>query len=311
MMQSENQKWTMSEHYGEIMEKRKEIEEKNKDIAYNNKFKPADKQERLIALPHAWLPYPDLKKNDMFGDPFNYWVNTTIAGAQLEYEQNCDKCKLQSLPEFKTATTWDVQLSHIRDNETVSEAIQKQFQLREEKNSCPVASCAKEEKDSTQTISPFKATSENHWLINVDISSIPEACHQDFYKELYECKIPKALILNDTVYKLGQAQFNRRDTHFVSWHYDSKTNNMVYYDSITPKDKESTRFWLASMSDLKDLVPSSMQYFRTNLTADKINDILALQTSMFYVNFVYICTTHSTCSHWILKINRCHIEKLN
>ena len=105
MMQSENQKWTMSEHYGEIMEKRKEIEEKNKDIAYNNKFKPADKQERLIALPHAWLPYPDLKKNDMFGDPFNYWVNTTIAGAQLEYEQNCDKCKLQSLPEFKTATT--------------------------------------------------------------------------------------------------------------------------------------------------------------------------------------------------------------
>ena len=66
----------------------------------------------------------------MFGDPYNYWINTVIDGARLEYEQTCDNCLLRTYPEFTKATVRDVQLVYIRDDETVSEAIQNLFKFR-------------------------------------------------------------------------------------------------------------------------------------------------------------------------------------
>ena len=277
MMQKENHHWTTTEEYAELMQKRKDIQEQNKQIETTNKFKKPDQRKKLNALPNIYMPYPDLRTNDMFGDPYTFWVDTVIDGARLQYEQNCDNCLLRALPEFKKPTVRDVQLINLRKDETVSEAIQNLFKVQVRKNSCPdracAEDCAKKKIDSTQTYGALQSTSENQWLIIVDISSIPTDREQDLFKEIYECTIPKALILDDTVYKLGHATFNKGNTHFVSWHYDSKSNKMVYYDSIGPKDKESSRFRIASMSDVQNLKPATMMYFRTNLKADQINDI--------------------------------------
>ena len=76
--------------------------------------------------------------------------------------------------------------------------------------------------------------------------------------------------MNNTIYKLGHAQFNKGLTHFVSLHYDDRTHKMAYYDSMMNTDKEQSRFRIATFGQIEHMQPSSLFYFRTNYQKDDL-----------------------------------------
>ena len=76
--------------------------------------------------------------------------------------------------------------------------------------------------------------------------------------------------MNNTIYKLGHTQFNKGLTHFVSLHYDDHTHKMVYYDSMMNRDKEQSRFRIATFGQIEHMQPSSLFYFRTNYQKDDL-----------------------------------------
>ena len=105
-------------------------------------------------------------------------------------------------------------------------------------------------------------------MINVHVSSLKTQHWNRFEQDLVNCKLPNTLTMNNTIYKFGHAQFHKGLTHFVSLHYDDSTHKMVYYDSMMNRDREQSRFRIATFSKIKCMQPSSLFYFRTNWQKD-------------------------------------------
>lgn len=263
MFSKENDKIKGSEEYKKIKKQYDLVSKENKKIEDSNrKKKPGEKKEVLRPLPNInLLPYPDLKKLNMHGDPHAYWINTVKAGAAMKQNQTCNYCQLENFPALKSDVTSEVTLSDMSPNDTVFDYISNQFEGVTAGQKCPNSTCPPEAVLLRSAFS--KATdSNNHWLINVDLASMQETHSQKFKENLVKGEINSTLLLDDAIYKLGSVQFNQGN-HFFTWHYDPKSGHMVHFDSNANKDKDKSRFRIATMGEIADATPYSMQYFRT------------------------------------------------
>ena len=196
----------------------------------------------------------------MFGDPYYYWSNTTKKGAEMYFTMDCNNCHLIDHPQFKKTVTNQINLSDLDDSKPIADAIEEQFGTRVT-NWCPNRDCPP---DAQSTLGPLTAETDKHCLINVDLSSLPECRIQGFNEDLVAGHLPTILHVNQKPYQLGHVQFNISDSHFVSWHFDTTSNKMVHYDSSANRDKDMTKFRVATLSEIAKLKPTSLQYFRTN-----------------------------------------------
>ena len=262
MMVTENERWRDTAQYKSVKPKYDEVLAKNEEIKKFNKKKGNKRKKKEHPLPNLHFPFPELTKNDMFGDPSYYWENSTITGARMVFDQDCPKCHLNDYPTHKTQqTAKSINLSEVRDGQSVGEFITEKFEDHTVLGGCPNG---KECENVDFQVSGLKPQADKHWLVNVDVSSLKTQHRNRYKQDLVNCIIPNTVTMNNTVYKLGHATFNKGLTHFVSLHYDDRTHKMVYYDSMMNKDKEQSRFRIATYGQIEHMTPSSLSYIRTN-----------------------------------------------
>ena len=267
-MVTENERWTETEQYKSVKPKYDEVLAKNEEIRKFNNKKGTKRKKKEHPLPNLHFPFPELTKNNMFGDPSYYWENATITGARMVFDQDCPKCHLKDYPTHKTQQTVKcLDLSAMRDDQLVGEFIVEKFQDHTVQGGCQNG---KECENVDFQLSGLKPETDNHWMINVDVSSLKIQYWNRFKQDLVNCNLPNTLTMNNTLYKLGHAQFNKGLTHFVSLHYDNRTHKMAYYDSMMNTDREQSRFRIATFGQIEHMQPSSLFYFRTNWQKDDL-----------------------------------------
>ena len=248
-------------NYEKIKKQNAKLQKENDTICTKNEKLRKEKKAPLplkTLVPQTPPPYPDLSKDSIYGNPRDYWSKTFQAGCTFSFAGVCDNQRCRESDE-NLATHQHYQINceeFAQQNTTLSELLP---QIAQGGLKYPCQQCHA----GTKTATPLQGWTGHEWMLDFDLETVGDRQRNHFKREVINNQVPKKLQVGDRSYSLSTIIFHQAPGHYVSMQYDNESDSMMFYDGKIG-DKKSSKFYEASLDQIMDTTPVSLQYFRDN-----------------------------------------------
>lgn len=259
-VKGKNEAILKSKDYKSKLDTFKKVQAQNETIQKKNKINEKNKKpvQDLISVPDLpTVPYPGLKNNDLYGNPFRLWNQTFHTGNTFTITQTCDKedCKINRLGLNIEENC--IPLHQIKDkNSSVVADMQKAI-VGNYSMPCP-SKCS-----GTVTYGPVQGKTLDEYEIAFDLGGAEREKVKEFKKDIFENKLPKIINVDCKNFQLSHIVLHDADrSHFTSLQFNKDSSEMFYYDGMHSDDKNDTRITVADFNQINrdKVVVNSVHY---------------------------------------------------